>query len=75
MAFTLPAYLSARQMVFHGSYDENGIEKPLTVSLAKCSYSKDKDGNDHYVITEESLMKKAPARKKKGFWQWLKDLF
>ncbi|PZR16242.1 MAG: hypothetical protein DI539_17720 [Flavobacterium psychrophilum] len=75
MAFTLPAHLSAKQMVFNGLYDENGSEKILTVSLAKCKYSKDKDGNDNYLITEESLINKAPVKKKKGFWQWLKDLF
>jgi hypothetical protein len=62
-------------MVFNGLYEENGAEKPLTVSLAKCKYSKDKDGNDHYLITAESLIEKTPPRKKKGFWQWLKDLF
>lgn len=74
MAFTLPAKQSAGLMVFEGYYTENGVAKQLTVPLRKCGFTRDKSGNEWYYITEESLLQKEPE-KKKGFWQWLKNLF
>lgn len=72
MAFTTKVKSTAMHMVFEGTYDDGGTEKKVSVPMSKFRFSRNRDGNDYYYMTKESL---EPEKKKRTFWQRLGDLF
>ena len=71
IAFTIPAKLSAKHMLFEGFYMEVGKQSQITVPLKDCVFTKDTNGNEHYYICKECIKVNGSARKK-GFWAWVK---